>query len=88
MLSGFGDVTEQQHAREALSKAEKRLRTVVSSASLILFATDKNGIFTLNEGEGLKSLSLEPGELVGQSVFELYADTPKFGENIRRALKG
>src|SRR5215212_1553518 len=88
VLSVFRDITEKKQAREALRKAEKRLRTVVSSAALILFATDKNGIFTLNEGEGLKSLSLEPAELVGQSVFEVYADTPQVGENIRRALKG
>jgi PAS domain-containing protein len=60
----------------------------VSCAALILFATDKNGVFTICEGEGLKSLSLEPGELVGQSVFEVYADAPQVGENIRRALNG
>src|ERR1044071_947955 len=88
VLSVFRDVTEKKQARAALRKAEKRLRTVVSSAAVILFATDKNGIFTLNEGEGLKSLSLEPGELVGKSVFDVYADTPQVGENIRRALKG
>jgi PAS domain S-box-containing protein len=88
VLSVFRDVTEKKQAREALRKAEKRLRTVVASAALILFATDKNGTFTLSEGEGLKSLSLEPGELVGQSVFEVYADTPQVGENITRALKG
>src|SRR5215213_388899 len=88
VLSVFRDVTEKKQAREALRKAEKRLRTVVASAALILFATDKNGIFTLSEGEGLKSLSLEPGQLVGQSAFEIYADTPQIGENIRRALKG
>ena len=88
VLSVFRDVTEKKQAREALRKAEKRLRTVVSSASLILFATDKNGVFTLSEGEGLKSLLLEPGELVGQSVFQIYAETPQVIENIRRALKG
>jgi PAS domain S-box-containing protein len=88
VLGVFRDVTEKKQAREALRKAEKRLRTVVASASLILFATDKNGLFTLCEGEGLKSLSLEPGQLVGQSVFEVYADSPKVGENISRALTG
>ncbi|HEU5459172.1 MAG TPA: PAS domain S-box protein [Pyrinomonadaceae bacterium] len=88
VLAVFRDITEKKQAREALRKAEKRLRTVVASASLILFATDKNGIFTLCEGEGLKSLSLQPGELVGQSVYEVYADSPQVGENIRRALKG
>ena len=84
----FRDVTEQKRAREALRETEARLRTVVGSASLILFATDKNGIFTLSEGEGLASLSLKPGELVGQSVFDVYADTPRVCENIRRALDG
>lgn len=88
VLAVFRDITEKKQAREALRKAEKRLRTVVASASLILFATDKNGVFTLCEGEGLKSLRLEPGELVGQSVFEVYPDSPTVGENIKRALKG
>ena len=88
VLSVIRDITEKKQAREALRKAEKRLRTVVGSAALILFATDKNGIFTLCEGEGLKSLALEPGQLVGQSVFDVYADSPKVGENIRRALGG
>src|ERR1051325_558414 len=88
VLAVFRDVTEKKQAREALRKAEKRLRTVVASASLILFATDKNGVFTLSEGEGLKSLSLQAGELVGQSAFEVYADSPEVGENIRRSLRG
>jgi PAS domain S-box-containing protein len=82
------DVTDQKLAEDALKETETRLRTVVSSASLILFAVDANGIFTLAEGEGLKSLSLVPGQLVGQSVFEVYAETPQIGENIRRALSG
>ena len=88
VLGVFRDVTEKKQAREALRKAEKRLRTVVGSASLILFATDKSGVFTLCEGEGLKSLSLTPGELVGKSVFDVYADSPRFGESINRALTG
>jgi len=88
VLAVFRDVTEKKQAREALRKAEKRLRTVVASASLILFACDKNGIFTLCEGEGLNSLALHAGELVGQSAFEVYPDSPQVGENIRRALKG
>ncbi len=82
------DITDQKSAEQALKDSEERLRTVIGSASVILFATDQNGIFTLSEGEGLKSLSLKPGELVGKSVFEVYAEHPKMCANIRRALSG
>ena len=82
------DITDQKATEEALRRSEARLRTVVGSASIILFATDKDGIFTLCEGEGLKSLSLKPGELVGSSVFDVYSEYPQVGANIRRALRG
>ncbi len=82
------NITEQKRAREALREAEKRLRTVVGSASLVLFALDRNGVFTLSEGEGLKTLGLRPGQIVGQSVFDLYAHVPEILDNVRRALAG
>lgn len=82
------DVTDRRRGREALRQTEERLRTVVSSASLILFALDKNGVFTLSEGEGLTALGWKPGEMVGQSVFEIYRDNPEILENVARALAG
>jgi PAS domain S-box-containing protein len=82
------DVTDRRRGREALRQTEQRLRTVVSSASLILFALDQNGIFTLSEGEGLTALGWKPGEMVGRSVFDIYSDNPRILENVRRALAG
>src|SRR6185295_19866603 len=74
--------------REALRQTEARLRTVVSSVSLIIFALDKDGVFTLSEGEGLRALGLKSGEVVGQSVFDIYRDNPQVLDNVRRALAG
>ncbi len=82
------DITERKRARESLRQTEARLRTVVGSASLVLFAINQNGVFTLSEGEGLKSLGLKPGEVVGQSVYELYRDVPEILEHVRRTLAG
>src|SRR5437773_1436522 len=67
---------------------EDQLRTVVANAPLIALAIDRAGIYRLNEGEGLARLNLEPGELVGRSVFEAHADQPEMIENARRALRG
>ncbi len=82
------DVTDRRRGREALKQTETRLRTVVSSASLVLFATDHNGICTLLEGEGLRALGWKSGELVGQSLYDVFHDTPAVIDNIRRALDG
>jgi PAS domain S-box-containing protein len=84
----FQDVTETRRVEEALRAAEERLRSVVANAPVILFAVDETGIITLSEGQGLVTLGLAPGEMVGRSVFEQYADHPKILENIRRALAG
>lgn len=82
------DITDRNRGRQALKQTETQLRTVIGSAALVLFVINRDGIFTLSEGEGLKNLNLKPGEVVGQSVFDLYPDNHQFLQNVRRALNG
>ncbi len=82
------DITELKQAEEALRESEERMHTIVSSAPVVLWSLDKEGIFTLSEGEGLKPLGLMPGEVVGQSVFDVYRDVPQILEDNHRALSG
>jgi diguanylate cyclase (GGDEF)-like protein/PAS domain S-box-containing protein len=77
-----------QELVSALRKTEAWLEAVVANAPIILFATDLDGVFVVSEGKGRDALGLQPGEGVGQSVFELFADYPAVGENVRRALAG
>jgi PAS domain S-box-containing protein len=72
----------------ALRVSEARLRTVVASAPIVLWAVDRAGKFTLSDGAGLRALGLRPGEMVGRSVFDVYADVPEVIGHIRRALRG
>ena len=88
LLVTFRDVTEMRRAQRALERAEERLRTVVASAPVVLFAIDREGIFTLSEGHGLAALGLTPGQVVGQSVYVLYREQPDVLEHVRRALAG
>lgn len=67
---------------------EERLQTVVSNAPVLLFALDRDGVFTLAEGKGLESLGFKSDGLVGQSAFDLWREMPGVVEDIRRALAG
>ena len=78
----------QPKSAPRLSEAEQRLRTIVSKAPIVLFAADANGTVTLCEGNALQKLGKQPGQSVGQSLFEIYRPYPALIASIRRALSG
>jgi len=82
------DLAERARAEEALRELEARLRTVVETLPIILFALDRDGVFTMSEGRGLAAIGRRPGEWVGRSVFELYPHVEWHLDAIRRALAG
>ncbi len=82
------DTGARQEAERQLAESERRLRATIGAAPVVLFAVDAEGAFTFSEGRGLEKLGLLPGEVVGRSVYALYADVPEVGDAIRRALAG
>lgn len=64
------------------------LQGVLATIDVMVWAIDRDGIVTLSEGAALKSIGLEPGQIVGQNAFELYRDNPDLCEKLRRALQG
>ncbi|QRN98196.1 PAS domain-containing protein [Archangium violaceum] len=71
-----------------LREVESRLQSLISHAPVVLFALDRDGVFTLSEGQGLGVLGLKPGQVVGMSVFEVYRSEPAVLTHVRRALAG
>ena len=88
LLAIIQDVTAQRRIEESLRGVRNRLRSVVGSVPVVLFAVDQAGVFTLSEGRGLEGLGAKPGEAVGKSIFERYAHNARILSDIRRALKG
>jgi diguanylate cyclase (GGDEF)-like protein/PAS domain S-box-containing protein len=88
MTESLLDASKRRELEEALRQSEERLRTVVAGTPIILFALDREGVFTLSEGKGLEALGLEPGQVVGRSVFDVYSDLAGIQEQFKRALAG
>lgn len=94
--AAFGtDITAREEAAAALQASEEarqaheeRLRAVVANAPVVLFAVDRDGIFTLSQGRGLEALGIAPDAHVGQSYFTLYGHLPESIATMRRVLAG
>lgn len=82
------DISERREQEERLREQKRKLGTIVENVPIILFAFDQTGTLTLSEGKGLDALGLESGELVGESVFDVYADAPAVVDGCRQALDG
>jgi PAS domain S-box-containing protein len=85
----FDNMTDKLAARElALIESQERLRNLVANAPVVLFALDLNGRFTFFEGKVMTALGLTPTQVVGQSFFEIFSESPAALEGARRALAG
>jgi PAS domain S-box-containing protein len=82
-LSTMADITAIRGQKARLAIFAK----VLESAPLVLWALDRDGIFTLAEGKGLAAFGSSPGAWVGRDALEDWKHTPAYG-NMKRALAG
>jgi rsbT co-antagonist protein RsbR len=82
------DTTEEATKHTALAHQRDLLRRVLDNTPLVLWSSDEKGVFTMSEGSGLAALGLEPGQVVGMNVFDVYAGVPDIVRAIRGALVG
>jgi PAS domain S-box-containing protein len=88
VLGIIRDFHEKKQMEENSWDIEEQLHFVINVAPVVLWEIDGKGIFTLMEGSALSQVGLHAGELVGQSVFEVYKNEPALIECIQRGLAG
>ena len=88
IVVNYRDTSARHAAEVALERTNERLRALMSSLPIAIWAIDREGVVTLSEGDLLHKIGVAPGELVGRSVFELYGDVPQVQDATRQALGG
>ena len=71
-----------------LARSTALLENVISSAPVILFATDARGVFTVFTGKEITASGHTPGDFLGKSIEEARTFDASTVEGIRRALGG
>lgn len=79
---------ELEATNAALKASEERLRTVVTNAPIVLLAFDRDGVFTLLEGEGLAGMDVDRDAVIGRSAFDIFEGAPDVAAGLRSALGG
>jgi len=78
---------ELKQSEESLRRSEGLLRSVFGNASVILLATDEQGIVTLLDGKELSELNIQPREAIGRPVDQVL-NLPATCDDVYRALSG
>jgi len=71
-----------------ISDQREALASILDAAPVVLYRFDSEGVFREARGEMLSRLGLEPDDLIGKSIFEVYADHEAVLAAAERALEG
>jgi hypothetical protein len=61
---------------------------LIANMQMVFYVLDLDWTFSLSEGQGLITLGLKPGEVVGLSAYEMYKGQADIIEAIKEAFLG
>lgn len=79
---------ERIQADAALRENERRLKTLIASAPLVVSSIGKDGQFDFFDGAALKKVGFEPGRFVGENFFDLWKTRPAMTASMEKCLAG
>ncbi len=84
----LNDITERVKAQAALREASERLRQVLNSAPIILWAVNREGLLSVLEGKGLEAIGMTAEGWIGRPFAEAVSRRTGLREHMVRALGG
>lgn len=81
-------ITDQIQMKETIHRNEEQIRMMLSSAPIVLFATDINGVITFAQGHGLKTTGYTSEQMVGHTGIELFPNFPEIHAAVHQAIAG
>lgn len=87
-LHAYLENRRRRKAEQALLETERKLHTVISQVPVILFAIGPDGIIKLAEGKGLHLIDINPEQVQGKNILQVFKDQEEFITNCQRALAG
>jgi PAS domain S-box-containing protein len=83
------DISAAENARRKLEETQRWLRETVNHAPILITATDRDGIYTMVEGQALSAFGISgAGALIGRSAFQLLGTGAPSAVATRQALAG
>jgi PAS domain S-box-containing protein len=82
------EVETRKNMARALEESKQRMHAVIKAAPLVIWAVDKEGVFSFSEGKMLEKIGLNAGQVVGQSLFELFRENKGIIRDAKMALAG
>lgn len=73
---------------QRLKNVEGRLSTIISSTPIILFVTSDNGDIQLGLGKFWESFSPKGENIIGENIYNVFADYPSFIKAFGLAIEG
>ncbi|WP_437489867.1 STAS domain-containing protein [Sorangium sp. So ce1014] len=86
-MTTMGALTREE-LEAKLREAQVILRAILDNMPITVCMYDREGIFTFHDGKGLEAVGVKPGQFLGTSVLELFANVPETLEVNRQALAG
>lgn len=87
LLAVTRDISKRRLTERELRESEMRLKTIVSSAPVVITSIDTEGKIGLFDGGALEQIGIPSGHLVGQNYYEVWKDRPDMVASMRSCLE-